>query len=273
MDITHHEQRTGRASGHGGPEHDPGETMTSASTTPEHRPFPPLPAPDGTGAATGWVLMEVAEAGQRLRHQMSEVWTTQGLTRREVLATQRQIRRLDRQGLAPPANAFWEVGAQPRARRLGDLARAVIDEEMTRLVGTIRHRRRQLSPMSPAPGTSHASPAPVSRTTAIEGRLRSGDLVVTELMAAACAGDTIDALGQWWQRRLRWAAVGRALPLIAVHTPSELELVVTNEVMRLLDRAPWCHGDRLLSAFELTQRELRAHTERWLRSLDRALVV
>lgn len=60
----------------------------------------------------------------------------------------------------------------------------------------------------------------------------------------------------WWHRRLRRAALVRSFPSALLATPGEVGLVVARTEMALLDRQPWSHADRLLSAFELAHEEI-----------------
>ena len=151
------------------------------------------------------------------------------LTRAELMAVQRGIQRLDRSGKAPTPNEFWETTAWPRAQVLLDTAIATVDVEL---------RSIELVLLSPA-----------DQATVLPPTLGS-DLV------AALPPVRALTIGPWWQRRLRRAAVVRALPSVVVHLPGEAELLVAHHEMHLADRAPWVHGDRLLSAFELAHHEL-----------------
>ncbi|MCP3988291.1 MAG: hypothetical protein GY724_04390 [Actinomycetia bacterium] len=189
---------------------------------------------------------EVGAAAGRLHRQMLAVQASYGLGRRELAATQRAVRQLLRVGQAPAANDFWETTAQPRAQRLTRLGIAVIDEEMTRLQGGVRPRMTSKHRFF---DLSHAS-APPQRTI---------EPMIEDLRLALSAANRIDELGRWWQRRLRRAALIRALPTIATHTPGEAELLISSAEMELLDRGPWSHSDRFLSAFELANREIQIY--------------
>ena len=198
----------------------------------------------------GWALVEVADSVARLASQMEQAVAAQGLTRRELMATQRGIRQLARRGTAPSPNQFWETTAMPRAERLTGLARAVIDEELTRLAGTLQAGVRERGRLGPG------AAAPMGN-----------DVLNVELVGAMAGPDRIDDLGAWWQRRLRRAALVPALPDLLAGTPAEADLIVTNHAMGLLDTPPWAHGDRLLSAFELARTDIKAHGRRWLQRL------
>ena len=158
-----------------------------------------------------------------LRLAMGRVCREHGLDRRELMAYQRAVHALDRAGEAPTPDEFWAATAQPRARHLLDAARATIDRELPAVA-------------------------------------RTGDvLAVGDVVAALPSTAAIDELGRWWQRRLRRAAAMRALPDVAARLPGAAELTIAHHEMWLLDQAPWSHGDRLLSAFELAYAEIRRH--------------
>jgi hypothetical protein len=199
-----------------------------------------------SGGAFDRLANDVGASADRLRRQMVEVQACHGLGRRELAATQRAIRRLAGEGRAPTPNHYWETTAQPRAERLVRLGIAVIEEEMARLRGGVKPRR----------WSSHfvAERAPTT--------LDLTDAWVAQLQWALRATNQVDDLGAWWQRRLRRAALVRALPTLVTRTPGEAELVVSSAEMALLDQAPWAHGDRLLSAFELANRDLHHYATR-----------
>ena len=164
--------------------------------------------------------------------QLQIVWASHGLSRGELMAAQRAIRRLDQLGQAPSADAYFATTARPRAQLLVREARAAIDVHLPCWAGQVRR---------PA--------GPASLTLAIPSR----------------AG--IDELGRWWQRRLRRAAVVRALPRLVGQLPADLERTIAHYEMALLDRPPWSHGDRLLSAFEQAHGEIGRYSQRRLAEL------
>jgi len=175
----------------------------------------------------------------RLRKRLSEVNADHGLDRRQLLQTQRAVASLVRSGVVPPANEFWETTALPRAQQLVQRSRTVVDEELALLADQVDVQRFQWE-------------------------------VDIDLFLGSVPGhDDIDELGRWWQRRLRRVATMRALPLVLARKPSETELAVSHMEMALLDQAPWSHGDRLLSAFEVARREIRHYAHRRLGEIGR----
>lgn len=226
----------------------PTEIMSSGMSMAEHGSVATR-RPDSTLTASGArerLSSDVGASAERLHRQMIEVQACCGLGRRELAETQRAIRRLMREGRAPAPNDFWETTAQPRADRLVRLGIAVVDEEMARLRGGVK-------------------PKPWSRHRFFDGTQTSPEPTeawVDQLQGALRATNRIDDLGRWWQRRLRWAALAHAIPEVITQTPAGAELVVSSAEMGLLDQAPWAHGDRLLSAFELANRDLHHYATR-----------
>lgn len=189
---------------------------------------------------------------ERLRTTLRAVHAQHDLTRRELLSVQRGIRRLHRAGETSSANDFWAAAAQPRAQLLIDRAKLTIDGELDRL------SRAALPPAD--------QPTQAGRSVTVSNAL-------DELTSSLRADESINDLGRWWQRRLRRAATMRALPAIMTRIPAEAELVVSCTEMALLDRSPWSHGDRLLSAFELANVEIHAYgRDRIGAALDRLTV-
>ncbi|MEL7155102.1 MAG: hypothetical protein AAFN30_00730 [Actinomycetota bacterium] len=213
----------------------------------------------------------------RLRCRLRLLVRTHGLARRELVRVQQGIARLDRAGVAPSSHDFWAWTAQPRAQVLIDRAGEAIDDELAILVADIgfgalidrpgsddrpdpvRHRLRRRPPTM---ALDHV-PDP-----ALDPRL---DLdLAGRVLPILPRSDDLDQLGWWWQRRLRRAAMVRALPEVLAGTTADIGLTVSRTEMQLLDRAPWAHGDRLLSAFELAYAEIeRLGTTRVHQAQDR----
>ena len=92
-----------------------------------------------------------------------------------------------------------------------------------------------------------------------EGRAaiqQTGTAAVDRLLGAVPPSDSIDDLGEWWQRRLHRRALLRAVPRFLTSRASA-EAIVGAVELDVLDASPWCYGDRLLSAFELAHAEIR----------------
>lgn len=168
------------------------------------------------------------------------------------MTSQRDIRRLQRIGALPDPTEYWQRSALPRAAILIDAAMvAVLDEGEALGRGVDRF----VAELTDGP-MSHWALGPQGRPT-IRASVGSA---AAELMASIDGPAPIDALGAWWQRRLRRAAIVRALPRLRANG-ADIELAIGRVEMTLLDRPPWCHGDRLLSAFEIAHGEIRTQVE------------
>ncbi len=188
------------------------------------------------------------DAADRLAGRLDRAVELHGLDRRELSATQRQIRRLRRAGLVPNANEYWESTAVPRAETLLDDSMGAIAEEADRLRDAVDRFLVATSRSTLEPWISGAD-----GRAAIQ---RSGQDAVDRFLGALPPTEPIDQLGEWWQRQLHRRAVLRALPRLLTSRESAEQLVGRIE-LDLLDSSPWCYGDRLLSAFELAQAEIR----------------
>lgn len=205
--------------------------------------------PEGVASATiGYIV-------DRLHNRLRLLLGTYGLSRREILRVQEGINRLDRDGMAPTGHDFWTWTAQPRAQTLVDRATEAIDDELSLLIAELAF----------AGPTADASPV-VGATGLSMGEVDLAGRVLAILPRST----DLDELGWWWQRRLRRAALLRAVPSILSGTTADIGLTISRVEMQLLDQAPWVHGDRLLSAFELAYAEIeRLGTARVREAQDR----
>jgi hypothetical protein len=188
------------------------------------------------------------DTAERLGGRLRRAIELHDLDRRELMAAQQQIGRLRRAGLLPSPADYWENTAVPRADILVDAAIDAVTEETGRLGEAIDRFLTATSRSTLEPWINGA-----------EGRAaiqRSGDEAVERLLAAIPASERIDALGEWWQRKLQRRAVLRAAPRLLVSRASA-EVVIGEAEVAILDSPPWSHGDRLLSAFELGHAEIR----------------
>ncbi len=198
-----------------------------------------------------------------LARQLAEIQVENDLTRRELLAVQDAMSALHRKGEAPAANDYWARDAQPRARRLSATSIAVIDERFdslplqiagaliagSRLAGAAAAHRVEGD--QPTAGAYQAQQA--------GAEIETGHQAYARLRSALPQPTLLTDIGHWWQRRLRRAAIISAIPAVIVGLPGESEAAIANREMYLLDRPPWCHGDRLLSAFELAHSDIVSH--------------
>ncbi|MFV0258600.1 MAG: hypothetical protein ACK5PP_09165 [Acidimicrobiales bacterium] len=181
------------------------------------------------------------------------------LTRTELAAVQRAAGQLARSGTAPGLDEFYLTGARARADELVRSAVTVLDHDLPEVRAALMAR------------------------TGTPGAIRLRAETRARLLDAVPADHHIDRLGRWWDRRLRVAASVRYRTTV-VHPPGpnpggdragrrrEIDnsnrgfpptgarpsgLGVLDHELRLLDGAPWGHGDRLLAAFEHAHAELR----------------
>ena len=209
---------------------------------------PPPIAPPAFGAPRDHLLAEARAGRKRLRAGLNQARTLHDLGKRELVRTQRDIRRLQRVGALPDPTEFWQRSAIPRAAVMVEAAMVVVAEEGNLLGRAVDEFMADLT-NGPIADWAVASAGKTVVRAAV-------GTAAAELVAAAEAPASIDALGAWWQQRLRRAATRRALPrLIRVGADTDLE--IGRAEMALLDRPPWCHGDRLLSAFEIAHGEIR----------------
>ncbi|MFV0526375.1 MAG: hypothetical protein ACK5RL_17970 [Acidimicrobiales bacterium] len=196
--------------------------------------------------------------------RFSRTVTRHDLTRAELAAVQRAAGQLARSGTAPGLNEFYLTAARDRADELVRSAVTLLDRDLPEVRAALMARTGR-----PEAGALRA-----------ETRAR--------LLDAVPSADHIDQLGRWWHRRLRLAASVR-YGTAAVRASARgvgAGTTVTGEIdsptvlgsarpgghqpgwgmldyeLRLLDRAPWGHGDRLLAAFEHAHAELRRQTTR-----------
>lgn len=213
-------------------------------------------------------LRRITHTADRLRNELEAIFSSHGLDRRQLLAVQGGLVRLQRRGTAPTANDFWMATARPRADLLTQLAKATINAELTALVAgenstfecTILAADAASSSVVTNGTAGTANCTAVVRAVSRRPRAIVDDRheqAVAALLAAIPARDSLDELGRWWQRRLRRAATIRAFPTLAGTAAKGAELVVSQFEMQLLDESPWSHGDRLLSAFELAESDIR----------------
>ena len=183
--------------------------------------------------------------GERLRSAIDQY----DLGRRELMAAQHQIKRLRRAGLVPSPTEYWETTAVPRAEVLVEAAVDAIVDEGERLTEAVERFLTATSRSTLEPWINGA-----------EGRAaiqQTGTAAIERLLTAVPPPDPIDALGEWWQRKLHRRALGRALPRLMTSRAST-ESIISAAELAVLDSSPWCFGDRLLSAFELAHAEIRS---------------
>jgi hypothetical protein len=172
-----------------------------------------------------------------------------GLGRAELVSAQRQVVRLRRAGLLQSPAEYWESTAVPRAEVLLETSLDAVNEETDRVGEAVERFLVATSSSTLEPWISGA-----------EGRAgiqRAGIDAIDGLRNAVPTTEAIDELGEWWQDQLHRRALLRSLPRLLL-SPAATEQVVGEAELDLLDSPPWSYGDRLLSAFELANAEIRS---------------
>lgn len=215
----------------------------------EPQPELPVEVPAEFEMARRRLSRSAREAADRLSSRLRQATEVHQVDRRQLMATQRQIGRLHRRGLAPSPAEYWEGTAVPLARMLVDAALEAVADEGDHLGEAIDRFLVATSRSTLEPWISG-----VHGRAAIQ---RSGAHAVQGLVAAVPAPIELDRLGEWWQNRLQERALWRALPRM-LRAGTSIEAAISEAEVSVLDSVPWCYGDRLLSAFELGHLEIRS---------------
>lgn len=192
------------------------------------------------------------ETGRRLAARLQQALSLHDLNRHELVAAQRDVTRLTRIGLVPGPTEYWKRSALPRAATMVDASMAAVVEEGQRLGEALDRFLLDLDEPPLAAWTAQSMEAAIPQ--------EAGARAIGHFLDAVPSNRSIDALGSWWQRRLRRTAVVRSIPEL-ISSGADAELIIGRTEMALLDRPPWSHGDRLLSAFELGHGEIRTQSE------------
>ncbi len=190
-----------------------------------------------------------------LAHRLESTISLHDLTRKRLWATHRNIADLRRQGRAPTLSDFWEQTAHRQARHFLTEAVNVIDAEREELTKALQHYAISIAEQDR--GTADGGPEAASAT--VERNMATAMAGIELVVGAATAISSINELGAWWQGRLRRAAIMATAGRLLFTPVGRFELEVSAAEMRLLDRPPWSHDDRMLSAFELAHSDLRDH--------------
>lgn len=202
------------------------------------------------------LLQALAESARtsttRLQTKLRQATDDHGIDRQELLTAQRDIVRLERAGAVPSPTEYWQRSALPRASAMIEQAMTAIVDEGEDLGRTLD---RFIVDVEESPlqtwATTQSGRGTIHQVTS---------QAIDQLLDAVPAPDGIHSLGEWWQRRLRMRAIRQTMPRLLL-SRGNIDAVIGKAEMALLDQPPWCHGDRLLSAFELAYAEIRTQTE------------
>lgn len=223
-------------------------------------PADPSTAPDGLPPALAFLVGDTVD---HIRLGLQAAYELNGLTRAEVVAVERAVMRLVKSGSVPSLDHFWRTTALPRSESLGREARTVIDGALDRLVARAAPFGMTLATVDATASDGSAVLTPGPGAAEIRRRLE----------ASLPMDDDLQLLGRWWLRRLRRSARLQAIPhLVRDSSATVGRSHRFDPELHLLDRPPWCHGDRLLAAFELVNAEIRRYGRLRIAETTEALV-
>ncbi len=219
----------------------------------------PLPAsriPDALAPSFDRFRHRAERIHGELSRGLDGVYSAHQLTYTELMATQRELRRLDTESRAPAPQAFWDTSAHPRAQILVTAATAVIDrgaDELQDALGRLRQSVDLLEASAPA------------QTATTPGLTRHVvDDAADRIASAMPSREPLDRVGERWHRRLRRSAWLQTVPGRVWAPSTDLDDQIDRAELVVLETLPWAHGDRMLSAFELAHVDIRNHLRRRL---------
>ncbi len=189
---------------------------------------------------------------RRTEQRLTDVQRQHDLTWRLLLASQRKIKRLSSDSAAPTATEFWESTALPQAAALTTAANLALETNVGELENAVGRFCSSVGSLLTYPAAAGLAGADVA--------------AVLHPIVASLDEGKLDHLGRRWQRRLRRHATARSIRKRATLSAEEFDEVVEAEELILLNLAPWVHGDRLLSAFEIAHAEIRASLRQQIRA-------
>ena len=200
-------------------------------------------------AATERLSDRVQVSERRLGSRLQSLYDAHSLQAGDLWESQRKIARMHSEGLAPSPSEFWAETAEPWAGMLTTTCIAAIDEEMIPLSDAI-------SRFTESVAIANANGAEISNQT-IRTQLQT--TLAEPIVAVRPDSTHLDALGVVWHSRLRRAAWRRTFPAALFRSSSVSDVKIATAQVELASSAPWVHGDRLHSAFEGAQADIREH--------------
>lgn len=210
-----------------------------------------------------------------LAHRLETALLLHDLSEKRLWAAHRTVARLHRQGLAPTPTRYWEETAQPEARRLLHEAMQIFEAERDELKKALQQfaitvgEQRRAEAMAVDHVTSDRYQPANGLDPAISVDLAVARNGIDVFLAAASTGGRLNEVGAWWQGRLRRRAILATAGRLLITPLERCELAVSAAEMKLLSGPPWCHDDRLLSAYEVAHSDLRDHVTRAGAGLER----
>lgn len=197
------------------------------------------------------LMARVDRASSLLAERLDDARKDHDLTWRGLLSAQEGVAGAQRAGSTPDIDTFWHVTASPMAQPLVDQAQAAIDESVD-LITT---------------GLRRLGPGPAIHADALS------EQIVMRWSTVAMDQAPLDELGRRWQRRLRRSAIGATLVRTVSRPMREFGAHLEQTELAMLDDAPWRHGDRLLTAFELAHADVRGALRQGRTDIEAAIAV
>lgn len=200
-------------------------------------------------AATERLSNRVEVSERRLASRLQSLYDAHSLQAGDLWESQRKIARMSAEGVAPSPSEFWAETAEPWAAMLTTTCTAAIDEEMIPLSDAIGRFTESIA-------IANANGCQISNQTI---RMSLQSTLTEPILAARPDSRRLDELGVVWHSRLRRAAWRKTFPAALFRSASASDLKIATAQVELASMAPWVHGDRLLSAFEGAQADIREH--------------
>jgi hypothetical protein len=186
---------------------------------------------------------------RRLRARLSSLYEAHGLKSSELWESQRKISRMATEDEFPTPSEFWAETAEPWASVLTTTCIAAIEEEVGALSDAVGRFAESIA-------IANSNGANISNQ-----KIRSvlAEHLTGPIMSASPNSDPLDALGVGWHSKLRRAAWRKTFPAALFRSATASDLKIASAQVELASQEPWAHGDRLLSAFEGAQADIREH--------------
>lgn len=186
---------------------------------------------------------------RRLSSRLTSLHEAHGLKSSELWESQRKISRMATDHEVPTPSAFWADTAEPWASILTSTCIAAIEEEMGPLKDAVGRFAESI-----AIANSHG--ANISNQAI---RIVLAEHLTAPILSAHPTTEVLDNLGVAWHCKLRRAAWRRTFPAVLFRSAATSDLKIAKAQVELASEKPWAHGDRLLSAFEGAQADIREH--------------
>ncbi len=191
------------------------------------------------------------------RFDLENIFATYGLSKDQLLAAQRTISDQAKKNTEPNLTQFWESTAKPTSERLQNVASTRINQCRADLASALEQLALTLEHW-PLVDQSHTTPyaAELYHRDLFRKSLHGALQQVLNRFRSVVPDSKIDDLGLWWQTRLHRSALATTFGKSMLVATSQFMANARDYEMQLLNTPPWSHGDRLLFAFEVADREI-----------------